>query len=86
MKLAAEQTFDLYYNEFSALMTKRNNLSNRSNNQGKKDLELPRSAQIETKTEVVAEFVTEKVIIREVVEGDEALKEAEIEDLIIPIR
>ena len=35
LKPAAEQTFDAYYNDFSASMAKRNNLSDRSNNQGK---------------------------------------------------
>lgn len=34
-KPAIEQTFDAYYNDFSASMAKRNNLSNRSNNEGR---------------------------------------------------
>lgn len=35
LKPVAEQTFDTYYNDFAASMAKRNNLSNRTNNQGR---------------------------------------------------
>ena len=35
LKPLIDQTFDAYYNDFSAAMAKRNNLSNRSNNQGR---------------------------------------------------